>query len=216
MGLNNITLSDKSKIQIPKEIIKYEKKLNRFHRNISRKKLGSSNRNKARVKLSKLYDKINNRKYDFLHKLSSKIIHENQVIVLEDLSINKMNKTKQKNINKAYNNLSWSIFKSMLKYKANWYGRTLILAPKYYPSSKLCSICNYKNEDIKNLNIKEWYCPQCGTHHDRDINAAINLKKIGQELSKFTPVEIGSVDERSLVNLKSTLSMKQEALTSIS
>ena len=216
MGLNEITLSTGEKIEVRKEMKKYNKKINKLSKNLSKKKLNSANRDKARMKLSKLFDKINNKKYDFLHKLSSKIINENQVIVLEDLAINKMSRTKQSNINKAYNNLSWSMFKSMLEYKANWYGRTLMVAPKYYPSSQLCNVCGYKYTKVKNPNIKQWYCPQCDSYHDRDINAAINLKKLGQELSDVKPVEIGSVDDRSLVNLKSTLSMKQEALTSIS
>ena len=216
MGLNEITLSTGKKIEVQKEMKKYNKKIKRLYKNLSKKKLNSANRNKARIKLSKLFDKINNKKYNFLHKLSTRLINENQVIVLEDLAINKMNRTKQSNINKAYNNLSWSMFKLMLEYKANWYGRTLIVAPKYYPSSQLCNVCGYKYTKVKNLNIKQWYCPQCDLYHDRDINAAINLKKLGQELSEVKPVEIGSVDDRSLVNLKSTLSMKQEALTSIS
>ena len=141
---------------------------------------GSNNRNKQRIKVARLHKKIQNQRNNYLHKLSRRIIDENQVIVLEDLKVKDMEQNNKlaRNITDA----SWSRLVSMLIYKANWYGRKVIRVPSTYPSSQLCSICSYKNSITKSLNIRKWTCPKCGSIHDRDINAAKNILSKGIEM----------------------------------
>lgn len=164
----------------PKYLEKSMRKLIREQRKLSRKQKGSNNRNKQRVKVALVHEKITNQRNDFLQKQSTMLICENQTICIEDLKVKNMmgNHKLAKHIGSA----SWSKFFDMLTYKATWYGNDIVKIPTMYPSSQTCSCCGYKNPLVKKLAIRKWECPECHTMHDRDTNASVNILNKGLQI----------------------------------
>ena len=161
----------------PRFLERSSRKLRREQRKLSKKKKGSNNRNKQRIRVAKVHEKITNQRDDFLQKISTMLISENQVICIEDLKIKNM--VRNHKLARCISSVSWGKFFKMLDYKANWYGNNIIKVPTMYPSSQTCSCCGYKNPLVKNLAVRKWECPNCHTKHDRDTNASINILNKG-------------------------------------
>ena len=181
LGIKDLLItSDGEKFDNIRTTKKYENKLTKEQRKFSHKVKGSKNWNKQRIKVAKIHEKIHNTRIDHLHKISHKLVNENQVIVSEDLAVSNM--VKNHNLAKAISDCGWYELTRQLAYKAEWNGRTYIKIGRYVPSSQTCNICGFVNKNTKDLSVREWICPQCGTVHDRDVNAAINILNEGMRM----------------------------------
>jgi len=176
------TTSDGAKLENPRPLLRREKRLKKLQRRVSHKVKGSNNRKKAGLKVARLHARISDTRRDALQKFTTRIIRENQAIYVEGLNVAGM--VQNHNLAKHLADAAFGEIFRELEYKAKWYGRTYLQLDRYFPSSKLCSTCGHLLEELS-LAVREWDCPACGVHHDRDINAAINIKKAGQSLLKW-------------------------------
>ena len=167
------TDSNGDSVANPKTLSEYERRLRREQRRLSRKQKGSSNRAKQRIRVAAVHEKIYNVRTDFLHKESTRLVSENQVIAIESLNVKGM--VRNHHLAKAISDASWSRFFSMLEYKGFEHGCEIRRIGTFYPSSQTCSCCGYRNPLVRDLSVRDWTCPECGAHHDRDSNAAVNI-----------------------------------------
>lgn len=180
LGISDLLITSDGEIEDNKKLTyKYEEKLAKLQRQLARKQKGSNNFHKQRIKVARLHEKITNIRKDNLHKISSRIVKENQFIFSENLNVSGM--VKNHNLAKAIHDVSWYELTRQLQYKSEWNGRVYHKVDRYFPSSQLCSVCGYKNSGTKDLSVREWTCTECGSNHDRDINAAINILNQGME-----------------------------------
>ena len=187
LGLTSfLTISTGEKIEAPQFLRKLERRLKAAQRSLSRKKKYSLNWYKVKGEVASLHQRIACCRKDFLHKISFKLVDENQVIYLEDLNVKGMMKNRR--LSKSIADASWGEFARQLKYKAAWRRKMVIQIGRFEPSSKLCSLCGFKNNDLQ-LHQREWLCKACGSCHDRDINAAKNIVKLGQGMPNVKSVE---------------------------
>jgi putative transposase len=175
-----VTLNDGSKIANPKPFKAKFKRLRKAQKALSRKLKGSNNRHKARMKVAKLQAEIADARKDFLHKLTTQLVRDNQTIAVEDLSVKNM--VKNHSLAQSISDASWGELVRQLDYKCEWYGRELVKIDRWFPSSKRCSNCGHVVQKLP-LDIREWKCPECGVHHDRDVNAAQNVLAAGLAVS---------------------------------
>ena len=190
------TLSTGEKINPTYDLKRKTKQLAKAQRKLAKKQKGSANRNKQRIRVAKVYEKIANQRKWFLQNLSTQILRENQTVVVETLKVQQMSRkggNYKKALNRSITNASWRAFIEMLRYKAEWYGRELIEVDRFYPSTQLCSCCGEKTGPRKDLSVREWTCPNCQSLHDRDVNAAKNILSqgllVGANRPEFKSVE---------------------------
>lgn len=167
--------------EYPRYYRQAEKRLKREQRKLSLMKKGFNNRDKQRIKVAKLHEKIANQRKDFLHKQSRQITNVYDCVCVEDLDMKAMSQTL--NFGKSVHDNGWGMFVAFLQYKLEEQGKRLVKVDRFFASSQTCSCCGYKNTETKNLSIRAWDCPECGTHHDRDVNAAINIKNEGMRIA---------------------------------
>ena len=214
LGIKDFVITSDGEVFDSLHFKKFEtKKIKMLQRQLSRKEKGSNNRNKARIKLAKLYKRINDKKQYYLHSVSNSLIDENQIICMEDLNVKGM--VKNHNLAESICEMNFGEFRRMLEYKARWYNRNIVFVDMFYPSSKTCHKCGYVNKELK-LSDRQWVCPQCGEVIERDYNAALNildegLRIIGCSTPEFMLVDYPTVDDiLSNEVLKSSGRMKQE------
>ena len=187
LGTQSFIATDKGlKIKAPAFLRTLERRLKTAQKSLSRKVKYSANYNKQRIVVAAIHEKISNQRQDFLHRLSFKITDENQVIYLEDLNVKGM--IKNRHLSKSISDAGWGEFTRQLKYKSIWRDKELVQIGRFEASSKICNVCNWKNSSLK-LHQRKWLCQECRTFHDRDINAAKNILRLGQDMPDVKPVE---------------------------
>ena len=182
LGIKNLAVtSDGQVFDNPRSYEKNQKSLIRQQRSLSRRKPGSRNYEKQRAKVAKKHKKIVNQRTDAIHKMTTALVEENDMICIEDLDVAEMKK-KNRHLSKAISDASFGEIRRQLEYKCRWHGRELRIVDRYYPSSQTCSVCGHRNPKTKDLRVRYWVCPECGEIHDRDVNAAVNILKAGMRL----------------------------------
>ena len=218
MGIKDFAVcSNGDTYENPRHLIKAEQRLRTLQKRLSRKKKGSNRRNRARMILARQHEKVANRRQDYLHKISTKIVRENQAIVVEDLNTKGMMRNHR--LSKAIGACGWSTFFKMLEYKCERQGKTFIRIGRFDPSSKMCS-CGHVHRGLK-LSEREWVCPNCGSVNDRDLLAACNIKRFGLQeqnllfnkkplAQRGSDVEVPTMDDRQEIDLKSSVPVKRQ------
>ena len=214
MGLKDLLITSDGEIFKNNRYTKrYERKLARAQQHLSRKKKGSRGFENQKLKVARIYEKIANSRADYLHKCSISLIRRYDTICIEDLNVKGMEKNHR--LAKSVTDASWGSFVSMLTYKAEWNGKKIVKIDRFFPSSQTCNVCGYINKQTKDLSVREWECPICHTHHNRDINAAINILRFGlNNISAGTVDYTGGEEVRAFL-LKGRSSVKPEAHESL-
>lgn len=197
MSATNFLITKRFKFTNPRFYRAEQNKLRKLHKEVSRRKNGSNNRNRSKNKLARIYEKINNRKKDWTHKITHILSEHFDCVILEDLNIKGMQQFNSGLSKSVSLDFSWHQFVTILKYKMEQKGKHLILVDRFFPSSKLCSNCGYKKDDLK-LDDKEWTCPQCQAHHHRDINASENIEKEGKKILREKNIKIISNNDTAV------------------
>ena len=209
MGLKDFIVTSEGEIfENNRYTRKYERKLTSAQRHLSRKKKGSRGFENQRLKVTKIYEKISNSRSDYLHKCSISLVRRYDTICIEDLNVKGM--IRNHHLSKSIADVSWGSFVNMLTYKADWNGKWVVKIDRYFPSSQTCNVCGHVNKKIKNLSIRNWECPICHTHHNRDVNAAINILNLG--LNKN--ISAGTVDYTDGEDVRADLSISQSSVKS--
>ena len=214
MGLKDLLItSDGETFKNNRYIKRYERKLAKAQQHLSRKKKGSKGFENQRLKVAKLHEKIANSRADYLHKCSISLVRRYDTICIEDLNVKGMERNHR--LAKSVTDASWGAFVSMLTYKAEWNGKKVVKIDRFFPSSQTCNVCGYINKQTKGLSVREWECPVCHTHHNRDVNAAINILRFGLNHTSAGAVDYTGGEEVRADLLEGRSSAKPEAHKSL-